>query len=155
MLTKLSQWVPLRFCSLLLEYLFKSHDPRYSIKPRRCSLLYINFRATDYVITPHQVLLSKTAKHWDGFVSHCTSKQGRYTICFRRFHHLHILRFQISHCNNRFRKRSEVLAKYRIDADVVGMSTILATWKQGLNIMVNVIEKYVRDFMFNDEEYEN
>ena len=72
MLTKLSQWVSIRFCSFLHGYLFKSHDLKCSTKPRRCSLLYISFRTLDCIIIPHQVLLSKTAKHWDSFVSHCS-----------------------------------------------------------------------------------
>ena len=38
-------------------------------KGNRCMLDMIT-RTMD-VITPHQVHLSKTAKHWDGFVSHC------------------------------------------------------------------------------------
>ena len=71
MLTKLSQWVPIQFFSLLYRFLSKSRDLNCSTKPRRCSLLYISFRTMDCVIIPHQVLLSKTAKHWDGFVSHC------------------------------------------------------------------------------------
>ena len=71
MLTKLSQWVSMQFCSLLHGFLFKSHDLRCYIKPRRYSLFYISIKAQDYVINPHQVHLSKTTKHWDGFVSHC------------------------------------------------------------------------------------
>ena len=70
MLTKLSQWVPIWYCSLLHRFLSKSHNLNCSTKPIRCSLLYISFRTMDCVIIPHQVLLSKTAKHWDGFVSH-------------------------------------------------------------------------------------
>jgi hypothetical protein len=33
-------------------------------------------KTIDYVITPHQVHLSKTTKHWDGFVSHCNYSPG-------------------------------------------------------------------------------
>ena len=39
-----------------------------------CSLFDQSFRTIAYVITPHQVHLSQTTKHWDGFVSHCISK---------------------------------------------------------------------------------
>ena len=71
MLTKLSQWVSMRFCPLLHGLLSKSHDLRCYIKPRRYSLFYISIKTQDYVISPYQVHLSKTTKHWDGFVSHC------------------------------------------------------------------------------------
>ena len=37
-----------------------------------CRFFDISFRTLDYVITSHQALLSKTTKHWDDFVSHCT-----------------------------------------------------------------------------------
>ena len=37
-----------------------------------CRFFDISFRTLDYVITSHQALLSKTTKHWDSFVSHCT-----------------------------------------------------------------------------------
>ena len=37
-----------------------------------CSLMYMSIRTLDYVIFSHQANLSKTTKHWDGFVSHCT-----------------------------------------------------------------------------------
>ena len=33
--------------------------------------MYMSIRTLDYVIFSHQVNLSKTTKHWDGFVSHC------------------------------------------------------------------------------------
>ena len=36
-----------------------------------CSLFNKSFKTIAYVITPHQVHLSQTTKHWDGFVSHC------------------------------------------------------------------------------------
>ena len=72
MLTKLSQWVSILFCSLPHGFLFKSHEITWSIKPRRCSLMYMSIRTLDYVIFSHQANLSKTTKHWDGFVSHCT-----------------------------------------------------------------------------------
>ena len=71
MLTKLSQWVSMRFCSLLHGFLSKSHDLICYIKLRRCSLLYLSIKTLDYVISPHHVYLSKTTKHWDSFVSHC------------------------------------------------------------------------------------
>ena len=31
----------------------------------------ISIKTQDYVISPYRVHLSKTTKHWDGFVSHC------------------------------------------------------------------------------------
>ena len=71
MLTKLSQWVSILFCSLPHGFLFKSHEITWSIKPRRCSLMYMSIRTLDYVIFSHQANLSKTTKHWDSFVSHC------------------------------------------------------------------------------------
>ena len=33
--------------------------------------MYMSIRTLDYVIFLHQANLSKTTKHWDGFVSHC------------------------------------------------------------------------------------
>ena len=33
--------------------------------------MYMSIRTLDYVIFSHQANLSKTTKHWDGFVSHC------------------------------------------------------------------------------------
>ena len=91
---KLSQWVPILFCSLLCVFLFKSHDIKCSIKPRRSSLFDINFRTLTYVITPHQVHLSKTTKHWDGFVSHCKSIiftcKSRHSICIRQGLEVHL-----------------------------------------------------------------
>ena len=54
------------------EFLIKSHDLKISIKPRRCSLYNMRTKTLDYVITLHQVHLSKTTKHWDSFVSHCS-----------------------------------------------------------------------------------
>ena len=71
MLTKLSQWVSILFCSLPHGFLFQSHEITWSINPRRCSLMYMSIRTLDYVIFLHQANLSKTTKHWDGFVSHC------------------------------------------------------------------------------------
>ena len=71
MLTKLSQWVTIWFCSLLHVFLSKSHDPRCSVEPKMCSLFDKSFRTIAYVITPHQVHLSQMTKHWDSFVSHC------------------------------------------------------------------------------------
>ena len=62
----------MRFCPLLHGFLSKSHDLKCYIKPRRYSLFYKSIKTQDYVISPHQVHLSKTTKHWDGFVSHCT-----------------------------------------------------------------------------------
>ena len=59
MLTKLSQWVTIWFCSLLHVFLSKSHDPRCSVKPKMCSLFDKIFRTIAYVITPHQVHLSQ------------------------------------------------------------------------------------------------
>ena len=35
--------------------------------------MYISIKTLDYVLSPHHVYLSKTTKHWDGFVSHCTA----------------------------------------------------------------------------------
>ena len=72
MLTKLSQWIKISFCSLLHEFVLESHDSRHFQKARWCSLLDTNFKTLAYVITPHQVHLSKMTKHWDSFVSHCT-----------------------------------------------------------------------------------
>ena len=63
----------MRFCPLLHGFLSKSHDLSCYIKPRRYSLFYISIKTQDYVISPYQVHLSKTTKHWDGFVSHCNS----------------------------------------------------------------------------------
>ena len=63
MLTKLSQWVPIRFCPLLHRFLSESRDIKCYIKPRRSSLFDVNFRTLDYVIISHQALLSKTTKH--------------------------------------------------------------------------------------------
>ena len=74
MLTKLSQWVPIWFCLLLHRFLSESRDIKCYVKPRRSSLFDISFRTLDYVIISHQALLSKTTKHWDGFVSHCMSQ---------------------------------------------------------------------------------
>ena len=72
----------MRFCSLLHGFLFKSHDLRCYVKPRRYSLFYISIKIKDYVISPYQVRLSKTTKHWDGFVSHCNSAPTRaHLIC--------------------------------------------------------------------------
>ena len=71
MLTKLSQWVTIWFCSLLHVFLSKSHDLRCSVKLKMYSLFDKSFRTIAYVITPHQVHLSQTTKHWDSFVSHC------------------------------------------------------------------------------------
>ena len=71
MLTKLSQWVPIQFCPLLHRFLSESCDIKCYVKPRRSSLFDVSFRILDYVIISHQALLSKTTKHWDGFVSHC------------------------------------------------------------------------------------
>ena len=76
MLTKLSQWVTIWFCSLLHLFLSKSHDPRCSVKPKMCSLFDKSFRTIAYVITPHQVHLSQTTKHWNSFVSHCSCRIG-------------------------------------------------------------------------------
>ena len=69
----------MRFCSLLHGFLFKSHDLSCYVKPRRYSLFYISIKAQYYVINPHQVHLSKTTKHWDGFVSHCILHEKRTT----------------------------------------------------------------------------
>ena len=33
--------------------------------------MYMSIKTLDYVIFSHQANLSKTTKHWDGFVSHC------------------------------------------------------------------------------------
>ena len=33
--------------------------------------MYMSIKTLDYVIFLHQANLSKTTKHWDGFVSHC------------------------------------------------------------------------------------
>ena len=76
MLTKLSQWVSILFCSLPHGFLFELHEITRSIKPRRCSLMYMSIRTLDYVILLHQANLSKTTKHWDGFVSHCMDAEG-------------------------------------------------------------------------------
>ena len=73
MLTKRSQWVSILFCSLPHGSLFKSHEITWFIKPRRCSLMYMSIKTLDYDIFSHQANLSKTTKHWDGFVSHCSS----------------------------------------------------------------------------------
>ena len=35
--------------------------------------MYMSIRTLYYVIFLHQANLSKTTKHWDGFVSHCIS----------------------------------------------------------------------------------
>ena len=58
---------------LLHVFLSKSHDHKFSVKPKMCSLSDKSFRTIAYVITPHQVHLSQTTKHWDSFVSHCSS----------------------------------------------------------------------------------
>ena len=34
--------------------------------------MYMSIKTLDYVIFSHQANLSKTTKHWDGFVSHCS-----------------------------------------------------------------------------------
>ena len=36
--------------------------------------MYMSIRTLDYVILLHQANLSKTTKHWDGFVSHCKTE---------------------------------------------------------------------------------
>ena len=71
MLTKLSQWVAILFCSLFHGFLLESHYCGHFRKARWCSLLDINFKILAYVITPHQVYLSKMIQHWDSCVSHC------------------------------------------------------------------------------------
>ena len=38
--------------------------------------MYMSIKTLNYVIFSHQANLSKTTKHWDGFVSHCI------TICW-------------------------------------------------------------------------
>ena len=38
--------------------------------------MYMSIKTLDYVIFSHQANLSKTTKHWDGFVSHCNLIQG-------------------------------------------------------------------------------
>ena len=38
--------------------------------------MYMSNKTLDYVIFSHQANLSKTTKHWDGFVSHCTFFTG-------------------------------------------------------------------------------
>ena len=72
MLTKLSQWVVILFGWLLYVFPSKSHDIKCSVKRGRSSLFDQIFKTLAYVITPHQAHLSKTTKHWDSFVSHCT-----------------------------------------------------------------------------------
>ena len=71
MLTKLSQWVSIRFCPLIHRFSLESRDLKCYVKPRRSSLFDVSFKTLDYVIISHQALLFKTTKHWDGFVSHC------------------------------------------------------------------------------------
>ena len=74
----------MRFCSLLHGFLFKSHDLRCYVKPRRYSLFYISIKIKDYVISPYQVHLSKTTKHWDTFVSNCINSYSVkfFSLCF-------------------------------------------------------------------------
>ena len=38
--------------------------------------MYMSIRTLNYVIFSHQANLSKTTKHWDGFVSHCMVTNG-------------------------------------------------------------------------------
>ena len=74
----------MRFCPLLHGLLSKSHDLRCHIKPRRYSLFYISIKTQDYVISPYQVHLSKTTKHWDTFVSNCINSYSVkfFSLCF-------------------------------------------------------------------------
>ena len=43
--------------------------------------MYMSIKTLDYVIFSHQANLSKTTKHWDGFVSHCSSVVRAFGIC--------------------------------------------------------------------------
>ena len=42
--------------------------------------MYMIIKTLDYVISSHQANLSKTTKHWDGFVSHCNWKLRQFDI---------------------------------------------------------------------------
>ena len=51
--------------------------------------MYMSIRTLDYVIFSHQANLSKTTKHWDGFVSHCKCFYSVNFIVYLKYH-LHI-----------------------------------------------------------------
>ena len=53
MLTKLSQWVSIRFCPLLHRFLLESRDLECYVKPRRSSLFDVSFKTMSSSHTKH------------------------------------------------------------------------------------------------------
>ena len=68
----MSQWLTILFHSLLNQFWFQLHNPELVEKLGCYTSFPTNFRVLDYVSRLHQADLSKSCKHWDIFLSHCS-----------------------------------------------------------------------------------